>query len=231
MNRTIFFITFFLSYLFIIQFSLSQESNIKIIIGRFAPSLNLQVSQGGSGTLNFFIQNTYNESLTIFYRIEKPSGVEIQEYPSKYYMLNPNTEIVGNLKFSIDPYLENRSYTVRFWIDSFTEFANKTIQSNKVSINLTVLSNSSISSTTTVTTETTTTQTPIETSTIVFTTEIPTTIQPNEDNNESLSYKEYLMIFGVIVLFLLLPLLMLRKSSTKETTSTSSQEEVQAKLQ
>ncbi len=191
----------------------------------------MSIPQGGSNRLNFFIQNTYNESLIIFYRIEKPSGVEIVNYPKNYYSLNPNEEIAGNLDISIDPYLENRSFTIRFWIDSFTEFANKTIQSNKFSINLNVLSNSSLTTVTTATTTTVKTtpgEVPSDVLTTTVSTEVPTINPPGEEPNENISYKEYVMILGVIILFLLLPLLFLRKTLPKPKTSTSSQEEARA---
>jgi hypothetical protein len=213
------------------QLSFSQEDNIKIMIRRFAPSLSLSISQGNWKRLDFFIENTYNESLIIFYRFEKPSGVEIEPYPSKYYSLNPNVEIAGNLNISVDPYLENRSFTIKFWIDTFTKFGNNTIRSNKFSINLNVLSNPSVFNTTTTTTtiitKTTSGEVPVETLTTVLTTEVPTIVPPTVGDYE-ISYKEYVIVFVVLILLLIIPLWIFRKSMTKEKTSTFSPEETQA---
>jgi len=228
MNKlNLFLIILFYSYLLLMQFAFSQDENIKIMIRRFAPSLSLSIPQGTWKRLDFFIENTYNESVIIFYRFEKPSGVEIEPYPPKYYSLNPNVEIAGNLNISVDPYLENRSFTIKFWIDSFTEFANSTIRSNKFTINLNVLSNPSLfnatTTTTTIAVKPTPGQVPIETLTTVLTTEIPTIVPPTVENYE-ISYKEYLTVFVVIILLLLIPLLMFRKSLTKENSSTFSPE-------
>jgi len=232
MNKLPLFLLILFSYfLLIMQFTFSQEDNIKITISRFAPSLSLSIPQGTSKRLDFFIENTYNESVIIFYRIEKPSGVEIEAYPPKYYSLGPNVEIAGYLNISVDPYLENRSFTIKFWIDSFTEFANSTIRSNKFSINLNVLSNPSVfnttTTTTTIATETTSGEAPIETLTTALTTEIPTIVPPTVENYE-IAYKEYVIVLVVIIVLLLIPLLMFRKSLTKGNSSTSSQEGIQA---
>jgi len=236
MNRTILFLTTSIIFLLILQTSLSQEDeNIKMTIKRFSPGLNVLVPQGSWKRFEFFISNQFNESLTIFYRIEKPSGVEITSYPSQYYILEPNTEIAGNFNISVDPYLETRSFTIKFWLDSFTEFANKTVQSNRVFINLTILSNSSIF-TTTITApaqttidnvpsvQTTTNEVPIEIEETTYPAEVPTINPPTMEEYGPLSYKEYLMITLVVVLFLLLPLIMLRKLSPKKKPSTSFQE-------
>lgn len=232
MNRTILLLTIFsIIFLIIPQASFSQEDSIKIIIRRFAPSLNLSIPQGSWKRLDFFIENTYNESVIIFYRLEKTSGVEIETYPPKYYSLDPNVEIAGNLNISVDPYLDNRSFTIKFWIDTFTEFANSTIRSNKFSINLNVLSNPSVFSTTTTTTtiatKTSSGEAPIETLTTVLTTEIPTIVPPTLENYE-IPYKEYVTVLVVIIVLLIIPLLMFRKSLTKGKSSTSSQEGIQA---
>jgi hypothetical protein len=241
MNRAILFpVAFFFSCLIFMQFTFSQEDNIKIMIRHFAPSLNIQVLQGSWNRLDFLIENTYNETLTIFYRFEKTSGVEIKSYPSNYYNLDPNTEIAGNLNISVDPYLDNRSYTIRFWIDSFTDFANKTIQSNKFSINLIVLNNPSTSNVTTTTTTTVSTkktagEVPIEKITTTVNTEpptfvpkIPTTTPFYWGSYKKTSFIEYFIIFVIIIFLIIVPVLMLRGVSTKRKTSVSSEEEVKA---
>ncbi|MDI6826615.1 MAG: hypothetical protein QMD36_05555 [Candidatus Aenigmarchaeota archaeon] len=228
----IFFIFFLVAWFNVLYFSLSEGEIERIFIGRFAPGLKLSVLQGSWVRLYFWIENRYNESLIIFYRFEKPSGIEIEHYPPKYYSLDPNTEIAGNLNISVDPYLENRSYTIKFWVDTFVKTENGTIRSNKVTLNLTVLSNPSLfnatTTTTTVITETTVGEVPIETLTTVSTIEAPIIIPPIEENHEKISYREYLMILGVIVFLLIIPLLMLRKFLTKEKVSTSFQERIQA---
>jgi hypothetical protein len=239
MDRAILFlVAFSFSCLIFMQFTFSQEDNIKITIRHFAPGLSLSVLQGSWKRLDFLIENTYNESLIIFYRFEKPSGVEIDSYPSKYYNLNPNTEIAGNLNISVDPYLENRSYTIKFWIDSFTEFANKTIQSNKFSINLTVLNNPSTSNVTTTTTTAVSTiktvgEVPIEKITTTINTEAPnfvpetpTTTPFSWGSYKKISYREIFIISCMIVFLIIVPILMLRGVSTKGKTSFSSKEEV-----
>jgi hypothetical protein len=197
---------------------------------RFAPSLSLSIPQGGSNRLDFFIQNIYNESLIIFYMIEKPSGVNINYYPPKYYNLEPGKEIAGNLNISIDPYLDSRIYTIKFWINSFEEFGNDTIRSNEFTINLNVTKKTSILNSTNLITTVTTKQTPgevpIENITSAVTTEIPVINPPTWGENQNVSYDEYLKILGVICLLLVIPVLMLNKTS-KGKSSTSSQEEVQ----
>lgn len=239
MNKlNLFLVIVFSFYLLIMQLSFSQEDNIKIMIRRFAPGLNLSIPQGSWERLDFFIENTYNQSLIIFYRFEKPSGIEIETYPSKYYSLDPKIEFAGNLNISVDPYLDNRSYTIIFWIDTLEKLENstQTIRSNKFSINLNVLSNPPppLNETTTTTTTTTTVTNPtpntvpIETLTTVLITELPTIVPPTVEGYGKISYKEYLLIFAVLMLLLILPFMMLRKSTTKEKPSTFSPEATQA---
>jgi hypothetical protein len=241
MYREILFLTTFsIIFLIILQSSFSQEENIKIAIRRFAPSLSLSIPQGTWKRLDFFIQNQHNESVIMFYRIEKPSGIEIDSYPPRYYSLSPNTEIAGNMNISIDPYLENRTYTIKFWIDTFTNLANDTVKSNKVSVDLTVLSNPSVAYTTTtmttdVSVENTVGEVPIEPLTTIADTGAPTIIFPftttlpsNGVNFKKLTVREYAMILGMIVFLLVLPILMLRGFSTKGKKPVSSQEEIQA---
>jgi hypothetical protein len=245
MYREILFLTTFsIIFLIILQSSFSQEEtqdeNIKIAIRRFAPSLSLSIPQGGWKRLDFFIQNQHNESVIMFYRIEKPSGVDIDSYPPKYYSLSPNTEIAGNMNISIDPYLENRTYTIKFWIDTFTNLANDTVKSNKVSVDLTVLSNPSVDYTTTtkttdVSVENTVGEVPVEPLTTIAYTGVPTIIFPftttlpsNGGNFKKLTVREYAIILGMVVFLLILPILMLRGISTKGKKPVSSQEEIQA---
>lgn len=228
---TLFLIILFSCFLLSIEFSFSQEDNIRIIMRRFAPSLSLSIPQGGSKRLDFFIQNTYNDSLIIFYMIDKPSGVNINYFPPKYYSLEPYKEISGNLNISIDPYLEDRTYTIKFWINSFTETPNGTIRSNEFSIDLNVLKNQDLNTTDMTTTEnveSTAYIAPIENESTVVTTEIPRVVPPTWDNEGNISYKEFFMILGVVILLLIIPFLMFRKSFIKEKSSTSSQEGIQA---
>jgi hypothetical protein len=68
---------------------------------------------------------------------------------------------------------------------------------------------------------------PIENLTSVETTEIPKIVPPTFEN-DNFSYKEYLIIFVVILLLVIIPFIIFRKSFIKGTTLTSSQEGVQA---
>ncbi len=218
MKRSILSLIIFLIISLIIIRSSFSEDNIKIKLKSFEPGFILTVSQGSWNRTLFMIQNTFNESVIMYYKFEQqPSGVSITYYPNKFYNMGPNSEIAGNLNFSANQTAKNGIYFVKFWIETFSEIENKTIKSDKYTINLTVLNNPLIVNMTTTTPNQTTTSLLGTTTKNQSTTTVQPT-QPDKKNVTSLK-KEYLVIPIVLLLLFVLPPIMLRER-TKDTVST-----------
>lgn len=220
MKRSILFLVIFSIISLIIIRSSFSEDNIKIKLKSFEPGFILTVSQGSWNRTLFMIQNTFNESVIMYYKFEQqPSGVSIAYYPNKFYNMGPNSEIAGNLNFSANQTAKNGTYFVKFWIETFSEIENKTIKSDKYTINLTVLNNPLIVNMTTTITTTSTTTTSLLGTTIKN--QSTTTVQPTQPDKKNVTSfkKEYLVIPIVLLLLFVLPPIMLRER-TKDTVST-----------
>jgi hypothetical protein len=219
MNRAISFLTTFLIIFLLILQSSFSEDNIKIKLKSFEPGFTQTVLQGGSNRTLFIIKNTFNESVLIYYKFEQqPSDVSIAYYPNKFYNLEKNSEIAGNLNFSANQTAKNGTYSIKFWIETLSEIENKTIMSDKYTINLTVLNNPLlVNITTTLTIPNQTTTSLIGTTTKQTTTTIQST-QPEKKIIRSFK-KEYLIIPIILILLFILPPIMLREKKPKNNVS------------
>lgn len=158
--------------------------------------------------------------MLIYYKFEQQlSGVSISYYPEKFYSFDPNSEIAGNLNFSANQTAKAGNYTIKFWIETLSEIENKTIMSDKYTINLTILNNPLLVNVTTTST-TITIAGNLSTSTTI-TLQTTTTVQPTQPEKKigGSFKKEYLIILIILLVLFVLPSIMLRER-TKSTVST-----------
>jgi len=173
----------------------------------------LEVLQGECKAAPFHITNRYTESVHIYYRIDKPSDMDIKSYPKDYTLLSPGETIAGNLNVCVNEYFENDTYNIKFWLETLTKVNDSRVKSDKYNLDIVVLNNPNLEITTTTITisETSTTRsyvistipiyTPITTTTVRS---IDVNIDINRPKTGNLLGRERLMTIGVIIIALIL---------------------------
>jgi hypothetical protein len=210
------FLLLFLVFCLFFQECFSADDILDIKITDFEPSI--EILQGKCKTAPFRIANLYNESVNIYYRIDKPSDMNITSYPKDYTLLTPGERIAGNLNICVNEYFENDTYNIKFWIETLTKVNESRVKSDKYTLGVTVLNNPDLKNvtTTSIITETTTTKRQIISTIPVYTPAVTSTIMANlnisVDINKSktsgiLLGKEKLVTMVVIVIALILILI------------------------
>ena len=207
---TLFSVLFFIFCSFF-QSCSSADDILNITISNLEPTL--EVLQGECNTAPFHITNRYNETVHIYYKVDSPSDMEITPYPKDYTMLESGEEIAGNLNVCVNPYFENVTYDIEFWLETLTKVNESRVKSNKHTLGIKVLYNPNLETTTTTTTtvvETTTVMSQIITTFPSYTTIPTTTVKDYTDTTGNgfkignLIDKKKLMTVGVIIILLIL---------------------------
>ena len=172
---------------------------------------NLEVLQRECNAAPFHIINRYNESVHIYYRIDKPSDMEITSYPKDYTLLASGATIAGNLNVCVNEYFENDTYNIKFWVETLTKVNESRVKSKTHTLGVKVLYNPDLEITTTSTTtvvETTTSISQIATTFPVYTTIPTTTIRKNDGDTNGFKIEiideRILVIIGVIIMLMIL---------------------------
>jgi hypothetical protein len=198
---------------------------LNITISDLSPTL--EVLQGKCRAAPFYITNLYNETVNIYYRIDKPSDMNITSYPKDYTLLTSGETIAGNLNVCVNEYFENDTYNIKFWIDTFTKVNESRVKSDKYTLGIVVLNNPNLknATTTSIASETTTTKSQVISTIPVYTPITSTTIRNidininvNKPKNEFLLGKEKLATVAIIIIALvliMLPYLTFMKSQKK----------------
>ena len=142
-------VLFFIFSLFF-QPCFSADDILNITISDFEPTL--EVLQGECKAAPFHITNRYNESVHIYYRIDKPSDMDITSYPKDYTQLASGATIAGNLNVCVNEYFENDTYNIKFWIETLTKVNESRVKSDKRTLGIVVLYNPDLEITTTTST-------------------------------------------------------------------------------
>jgi len=184
---------------------------LNITITKFNPTL--EVLQGACKAAPFHITNRYTESVHIYYRIDKPSDMDITSYPKDYTLLSPGASVAGNLNVCVDEYFVNDTYNIKFWLETLTKVNESRVKSDKYTLEIVVLNNPDIEITTTTSTisETTTTRSQVIRTIPIYTPETTTRVRNIEINIDidrsksgNLFDREKLVLVGVIVIALIL---------------------------
>ncbi len=163
LNFLILFFVFFLS-----SKSCFADEMLNITIFDLEPPL--EVMQGECKAAPFHIINQYNESVLIYYMIEKPLNMDITSFPNKYTQVASGATIAGNLNVCVNESLEKNTYNVSFWVETLTKVGENRVKSDKYILGVKVLNNPEI-------TTTTTTSNPSSTSTSTTSTSTTTTVK------------------------------------------------------
>lgn len=181
------------------------EDILNITISDFEPTL--EVLQGRCEAAPFLIANRYTESVHIYYRIDKPSDMDITSYPKDYTQLAPGATIAGNLNVCVNEYFETDTYNIKFWIETLTKVNESRVKSDKYDLGIVVLNNPAIETTTTTSTisETTTISGQVITTIRIYTPITTTTVRSfdidiDEPKISTSPGRERLTIIVVIVI-------------------------------
>jgi hypothetical protein len=186
---------------------------LNITITELEPTL--EVLQGKCGTTPFHITNLYNETVNMYFRIDKPSDMNITSYPNDYTLLASWETTAGNLNICVNEYFESDTYDIKFWIETFTKVNESRVKSDKYTLSIVVLNNPNISTTTTSTIIETTTIKSQYTNTIPVYNPVVTTTIRNIDINMNIkksktgNFFEREKLVTVVVIIIALILIMI----------------------
>lgn len=204
------FLTFLFLFYYFFKPCLSADDILEIKISDLEPTL--EVLQGKCNTVPFHITNRYNESVNIYYRIDKPSDMVMHSYPKDYTLLESGATVAGNLNVCVNEYFENETYKIRFWLETLTNVNESRVKSDYYNFDVKILYNPNLETTTTTTSmETTTVKSQIITTTPTYTTIYTTTTERTDTDTNTNNFKignlidrKQLITMGVIIILLIL---------------------------